>query len=188
MTSKTIASVGLALILTALATTANARTTPNVTIFDRHALDGGYTYQPAVKVARHVKAKRKHYERGDNIPRKYAKHRNGGQTVSLDAVTPKLAAKAREIIADCGAKVISAYRPGARVRGYGTASLHSRYPAEAVDMTGNTSCIYPHLRGWPGGYSVDYAAVQHVHISLASDRRERGARFSHYGTRRYARR
>ncbi len=186
MTTKTIASVGLALILTALASNANARTVPNSQpIFDRHT--GGYTYEPTIKVARRVKTKRGKRHHRDSIPRHYAAHRHGGNSASLDAVTPKLAEKAREIINDCGAKVISAYRPGARVRGYGTPSLHSRYPAEAIDMTGDTSCIYPHLRGWAGGYSVDYAAVRHIHISLASDRRERGARFAHYGTRRYAR-
>ncbi len=189
MPTKTIASVGLALILFAIAPTEmHAKTQTQNIEFDRHT--GSHTYEQSatVKVARNVKTKRGKRQHRDNIPHKYAAHRHGGNTASLDAVTPKLAEKAREIIAACGAKVISAYRPGARVRGYGTPSLHSRYPAEAIDMTGDTSCIYPHLRGWAGGYSVDYAAVQHIHISLASDRRERGARFAHYGTRRYARR
>lgn len=199
MTTKTIASLGLALILTAtIATGAQARTRQqHETTFDRHSPNG---YSPGTAIALKTYTRR---SRGKTI-RRYKERsyiaakakprtlsgygRHIAKSASLDHVTPKLAAKAREIVSACGAKVISAYRPGARVRGYGTPSLHSRYPAQAVDMTGNTSCIYPRLKGWPGGYSVDYAAVQHVHISLASDRRERGARFAHYGTRRYARR
>ncbi len=101
-------------------------------------------------------------------------------------LTPALARKVNEIVADCGSRVISGYRPGARIAGTGHASLHSRYPSEAADLAGNPSCIYRHLHGWPGGYSVDYGRMKHVHISLAHDRRERGARFNHYGGHRYA--
>ncbi len=177
----------IAAILLALSVPAYAREP-----FDRHAIysvgSEATTTERAVRKVRAAGLKqirRKHQRKA--APRSQAKHPYAGHSASLDAVTPQLAAKAREIMAACDAKVISAYRPGARVRGYGVPSLHSRYPAEAIDMVGDTSCIYPKLKGWAGGYSVDYAAVRHVHISLASDRRERGARFVHYGTRRYAR-
>lgn len=162
-------------------------------VFDRHALYSVGSEAVTERTVRKVRTAglkqiRKRHQRKHRDSAKSAAHRHGGHSANLEHVTPRLAEKAREIIASCGAKVISAYRPGARVRGYGTASLHSRYPAEAIDMVGDTSCIYPKLKGWAGGYSVDYAAVRHIHISLASDRRERGARFTHYGTRRYARR
>jgi hypothetical protein len=113
-------------------------------------------------------------------------HRHGGRSLSLDHVRPELAAKVREIIGACGTKVVSAHRPGARIAGSGHASLHARYPAEAVDVAGDPKCVYARLKGWKGGYSTDYAAVRHIHISLASDRRERGVRFAHYRSHRYA--
>lgn len=59
-------------------------------------------------------------------------------------------------------------------------SLHAA--GKAVDMTGNSSCIYSKLRGWPGGYSIDYGRVRHVHISLGG--REDGIRFAHHHARR----
>ena len=60
-------------------------------------------------------------------------------------------------------------------------SLHAS--GRAVDMKGNPSCIYAHLHGWPGGYSIDYGRVHHVHISLGG--REDGLRFAHGGHRRH---
>jgi hypothetical protein len=48
----------------------------------------------------------------------------------------------------------------------------------AVDIKGNPHCIYSHLQGWPGGYSVDYGTVQHVHVSLGGV--EDGLRFAHH--------
>jgi hypothetical protein len=83
--------------------------------------------------------------------------------------------------------LISAHRPGAVVAGSGRASLHSAYPSRAADMAGNPSCIYAHLHGWRGGYSVDYSRVKHVHISWSPPGsghmagREWHARFNHYG-------
>ena len=57
-------------------------------------------------------------------------------------------------------------------------------------MRGNPSCIYAHLKGWPGGYSTDYAAVQHVHISYNPGGQEWGLHFAHggghYRSTRYA--
>jgi hypothetical protein len=89
-----------------------------------------------------------------------------------------LAAKTHEIVANCGSAVISSFRAGARVAGSGRASLHAS--GRAVDVRGNPGCIYAHLHGWSGGYSTDYAAVQHVHISLGG--REDGLRFAHHSS------
>ena len=102
-------------------------------------------------------------------------------SISLSGVTPVLAAKAREIVAGCGSVVISTISS----RGH-----RSNHPiGRAVDVRGNPSCVYAHLKGWPGGYSTDYAAVQHVHISYNPGGREWGMHFAHHRqTRvRYAR-
>src|SRR5260221_5250859 len=95
------------------------------------------------------------------------------RSVSLAGVTPVLAAKARQIASDCGSSVISA------VSGRGIRSNHPI--GRAVDMRGNPGCIYAHLNGWPGGYSTDYAAVRHVHISYNPGGQEWGLRFAHHG-------
>lgn len=96
----------------------------------------------------------------------------------LAGVSPALAAKAREISAACGSRVISGVRH-TRIAGSHRWSLHAS--GRAVDMQGNPGCIYAHLRGWSGGYSTDYGRVRHVHISLGG--REDGIRFSHRGGR-----
>lgn len=105
---------------------------------------------------------------------------------SLDGYPPQLVEKVKELQAFCGARVISAYRPGARVRGSGVRSLHS--VKRAVDVAGNPSCIYARLKSWPGGYSVDYHRIRpnHVHISYSPGGMEWGARFVHWQPRRYA--
>ena len=102
-------------------------------------------------------------------------HANGAGMLS--AVIPALAAKAAEITSACGSHVISGFRPHAVVAGTNRSSLHAS--GHAVDIAGNYSCVYAHLRGWPGGYSLDPGAVQHVHISLGG--REDGVRFYHGG-------
>lgn len=100
----------------------------------------------------------------------------------LAGVYAPLAAKAQEIASACGSRVISGLRH-TRVAGTRKWSLHAS--GHAVDMAGNPGCIYVHLKGWPGGYSVDYGRVRHVHISLGG--REDGVRFAHRGGRvRYA--
>lgn len=97
----------------------------------------------------------------------------------LAGVYAPLAAKAREIESACGSVVISGRRH-TKVAGTRRMSLHAA--GKAVDMTGNSSCIYSKLRGWPGGYSIDYGRVRHVHISLGG--REDGIRFAHHHARR----
>jgi hypothetical protein len=53
-------------------------------------------------------------------------------------------------------------------------------------MRGNPGCQYAHLAGWPGGYSVDYGRVRHVHISLDQDGgKEWGVHFRHGGVKRH---
>jgi hypothetical protein len=113
-------------------------------------------------------------------------HRHG-HGLALSDLTPTLEKKVSEIMSACGARLISGYRPGARVAGSGHPSLHSVYPSRAADVAGNPHCIYAHLQGWPGGYSIDYGSVRHVHISYSPPGsgflagREWHARFAHYG-------
>lgn len=107
--------------------------------------------------------------------------------LSVSDLIGSLQSKVSEIMSGCGARLISGYRPGARVLGSGHPSLHSVYPARAADMSGNPSCIYAHLHGWQGGYSIDYGHVRHVHISYSPPGtgylagREWHARFAHAG-------
>jgi hypothetical protein len=117
----------------------------------------------------------KHSRRGATWLRPHRDRLAG--SVSTAGVGGTLAAKTHEIVSSCGSTVISGFRPGARIAGSGHMSLHAS--GRAVDIRGNPGCIYAHLRGWQGGYSVDYGAVRHVHISLGG--REDGVRFSHYG-------
>ena len=95
--------------------------------------------------------------------------------VGLNGIVAPLAAKAQEIMSACGSYVASGVRIGSRVRGSGRLSLH--HSGQAVDMVGNPSCIYAQLANWPGGYSTDYSAVRHVHISYGGS--EHGLRFRH---------
>lgn len=95
---------------------------------------------------------------------------------ALAGIVAPLAEKAAEIVARCGARVVSGVRRSF-VRGTRTMSLHAS--GRAVDVAGNPTCIYRALAGWPGGYSTDYVRVRHVHISYAPKGREWGARFAH---------
>lgn len=109
--------------------------------------------------------------------------RLSGRGVSLGSLPFALSSKAQEIVSACGSTIISACRPGARVRGSGHSSLHAS--CRAVDIKGNPSCIYSHLASWPGGVSTDYSAVGHVHFSYAPGGAEWGARFAHHGGGRH---
>ena len=110
-----------------------------------------------------------------------ARHHSTARVVGALA---SLDAKVRELGADCGARVISGYRPGARVAGSGRVSEHAY--DHARDLRGDYACIYRHLAGWPGGYSTDPGRVGHVHVSLGGP--EDGRRFAHGGSwHRYAR-
>lgn len=100
-------------------------------------------------------------------------------SVRLAGVNPVLAAKVALIVGTCGSRVISTVRH-TYVAGTHRISQHAN--GTAVDITGNPACIYGQLHGWEGGYSVDYGAVRHVHISIGG--REAGARFVHGGGHR----
>ena len=103
----------------------------------------------------------------------HSRRRSAGRSLSLVGITPVLAAKVRQIVASCGSTVISA------VSARGSRSNHPI--GRAVDLRGNPGCVYTHLRGWPGGYSNDYASAGHIHISYNPGGQEWGLRFSHGG-------
>lgn len=109
-----------------------------------------------------------------------------GNSVSLSGVTPVLAAKAREIQSACGSRIISSVRHTYVRGGGGALSLHAS--GRAVDIAGNPACIYAHLQGWSGGYSIDYHRIRPNHVHISYGGREDGKRFNHYGGRRYAKR
>lgn len=111
--------------------------------------------------------------------RRMASRRGPARGVSLAGVYAPLASKAREIASGCGSAVVSGVR---HTRVAGTRRLSQHASGRAVDMQGNPSCIYAHLRGWPGGYTTDYGRVRHVHISLGGS--EDGLRFAHGGRHR----
>ena len=112
-------------------------------------------------------------------------YRRHGGSVSMAGVVAPLAAKAQQIVAACGSRVVSAVRRGARI----SSGHYSNHAAgRAVDIQGNPSCIYSMLRGWPGGVSTDYASAPggpHVHVSYSPHGMEWGLKFSH-GRRAYA--
>ena len=136
--------------------------------------------QADARTRHHRVAKHHHVSHHHVVKRKLARHRSrsAGRSVSLAGVTPVLAAKARQIVASCGSVIVSAVsRRGIR----------SNHPiGRAVDLTGNPGCIYAHLKGWPGGYSTDYSAVRHVHISYNPGGQEWGLHFAHGGHHRHA--
>jgi hypothetical protein len=140
-----------------------------------HALTTETTQVRKYRVGRSGSAEKKRAYKKHAQKYVHAKKRTHARSgsVSLAGVTPVLAAKAREIASACGSGVISAVsRRGNR----------SNHPiGRAVDMRGNPSCIYAHLKGWPGGYSTDYRSAGHVHISYNPGGQEWGLRFAHGG-------
>lgn len=95
------------------------------------------------------------------------------------SVPGPLLAKVAELRAHCGAKVVSAHRPGARTPS-GHVSNHAI--GRAVDLQGNPGCMYARLRSWPGGVSTDYWTAPggpHIHISYNPGGMEWGLRFAH---------
>ena len=126
----------------------------------------------------HARSNSKHLHYGrDGVARLHRRHHQPGDDFASDGIKGPLATKVHEIVTSCGSTVISGWRPGARIAGTGRASLHAS--GRAVDIKGNPQCIYSHLQGWPGGYSIDYGAVRHVHVSLGGT--EDGLRFAHNG-------
>ena len=170
-----------ALILCLTPIAAQARPAPRIQPVQEFAGDrwvrvsqGGTT---AKDVTRHME-RRKSRRRPVPVPRP-----RPGVVAPLAGIVAPLAAKVREICAACGSKVISGVRH-TYIRGTGgRLSLHAS--GRAVDIKGNPACIAAHLRGWPGGASTDYSAVQHTHISYAPGGPEWGLRFRHGGHRRH---
>ena len=99
------------------------------------------------------------------------------ETAHAGNVVATLDAKTHELAEACHARVISGFRPGARVAGTNRISQHAYNHAR--DLTGDYACIYRHLTAWPGGYSTDPSAVGHIHISLGGP--EDGKHFQHGG-------
>lgn len=84
-----------------------------------------------------------------------------------------------------GFRIISTYRPGARVAGSGRVSLHALDKAADFVVT-HWSCAYAALDGFRGGVSTDPGRVGHIHTSWDPGGREWGSRFAHYHGGRYA--
>lgn len=132
------------------------------------------------------KARHRHHRRHHAIRHRH-RHRVAvaAPRQSLAGFPSPLVAKAHELERSCGSHIISAFRPHARIAGSGRVSNHAL--RKAIDMAGNPGCMYAHMKGWPGGYSVDYGRVRHIHISY-NRQREWGLKFAHYvGSRRLAR-
>lgn len=109
---------------------------------------------------------------------KEVKTRSPSKGINPRGLVAPLASKVAAIVADCGSKLISGVRH-TFVAGTHRISLHAF--GEAADVSGNPSCIYSMLQGWPGGYSTDYGRMHHVHISYEPGGREWGTRFVHGG-------
>jgi len=140
---------------------------------------GSSTYRAHHRNSHHISLSSKHFDRiRPGSTHLHRRRYHPSSDFAAATVRGQLATKAQEIVANCGSTVISGWRPGARVAGSGRVSLHAS--GRAIDLKGNPRCIYLHLQGWPGGYSVDYRAMQHVHVSLGGI--EDGLRFVHNGS------
>jgi hypothetical protein len=154
--------------------------------FGAYAFSNGFSYRPVRHYRNHA-----HYRMTRMARRQIAVPAAVNQAAEAVGaaynVVATLADKAAEIVAACGSKVISDFRPGAVIAGTNHRSLHAVH--KAIDIAGNPACIYSHLTSWPGGYSTDYARVAHVHVSYDPNGQEWGARFVHGGGgRSYVRR
>lgn len=104
-----------------------------------------------------------------------------GHSATLSCLPASIRAALDRANAACGIKVISTYRPGARIAGTGHVSMHAS--CRAADFTaGAPACVLRALSGWNGKLSTDYGRARHYHIDDG-----RYARFAHGGSRRYAR-
>lgn len=123
----------------------------------------------------HVKHYRKHH--------RIRRHRGDSEVRSTSGLVATLAAKVKELQSDCGSRMISGVRQ-TYIAGTNRISLHAF--GKAADMSGNPACMYAHLKGWRGGYSIDYARMGHIHVSFDIEGgREMGLRFVHGGGHRH---
>ena len=100
-------------------------------------------------------------------------------SVSIAGLPGPLVHAINQVQAACpGFRVISAFRPNARIAGTGRRSLHA--DNKAADIAGpNYPCAYRVLAGFPGGVSTDAYRMSHIHLSYDSGGREWGSRFAH---------
>lgn len=155
----------------------------------RHARGSHFSYRRhrAAKFAYRARQARLHawrHHRRAALRHRHAVPRNSVSTAGLPR--PLVAAIHRVQAACPGFRVISAYRPGARIRGSGRLSLHARNKAADI-AGGNYRCAYRVLAGFPGGMTTDAGRAKHIHLSWDPGGREWGLRFAHGGHRRYAR-
>lgn len=133
-----------------------------------------------VKKFRRGRHKARHHRRKGNIYTRYGRHLSRGPSVSTFGLPGPLVAKIRQIQSACpGFRVISAFRPGARIAGANHRSLHAVH--RAADISGpDYRCAYRQLRGWAGGVSTDAWRMAHIHMSWNPGGQEWGSRFAHY--------
>jgi hypothetical protein len=147
-----------------------------------------YRHHRAARFAHRARKARLHawrHHRRAGLRHRLAVRRNSVSTAGLPR--PLVAAIHRVQTACPGFRVISAFRPGARIRGSGRLSLHARNRAADI-AGGNYRCAYRVLAGFPGGISTDAWRVKHIHLSWNPGGQEWGLRFAHGGGhRRYAR-
>lgn len=104
----------------------------------------------------------------------------GGATASTGCLPSDIRGALARASAACGIKVISTFRPGARIAGNGQRSMHAT--CRAADFTtGSPACVLRVLSGWHGKLSTDYARMRHFHIDNG-----RQARFAHGSSRRFS--
>lgn len=175
----------------------HAKTQDSGWVADRHAIGGApsgerfFHRAPVVRQVR-VRPRRVHRHHHKVVRRAAVQPTLRGYGRALERAAGKLSlagfplaiiTKVAELRKDCGATLVSAFRPGAKVAGTRRPSLHAS--KRAVDMKGKPSCLYAHMKGWKGGYSTDYSRVRHIHISWAPGGREWGSRFAHGGYRKH---
>lgn len=109
-----------------------------------------------------------------------------GAVSGATGIPGEIASFLQNVASQCGAvRVISTFRRGAVVAGTNRSSCHAA--GQAVDyQISNPSCALRVAQGVRLGHSIDYAHVNHFHVSNCA--REMGARFAHGGGRSYARR
>ena len=101
-----------------------------------------------------------------------------GATASTSCLPSDIRNALARASAACGIKVISTFRPGARIAGKGQRSMHAT--CRAADFTTSSpACVLRVLSGWHGKLSTDYARMQHFHIDNGPQ-----ARFAHGSFRR----
>jgi hypothetical protein len=148
---------GLVLLLLASAASAYVR--------HRHHHHAAAVAASHAQIKHHASRRQRHFVHRDVAP--------------LGCLPAELRAKVVEIVGACGTHIIRTFTPGAIIAG--TSHLSEHAFCRAADLAGNPICIYAHLRGFRGGYSIDYGRMRHVHVSWHPGGWEQGVRFVHGG-------